>query len=225
MYLVVLLRGMAATVWLVIFIGIILTLRRAAKGQSIKAVGCILVGLFVVAGFANLLGTGLVFIQPTDRGVVISQLDEGIRPEALTPGLHFTIPLLENVIHVPISQQTYTMSIEPDVSEIQGDDSNQATTTDDVIVALEASVIFSIDPDKTVDVYIKWQKTYLDNLVIPQARGVIRNSVSRFTLEEICTNYRQPLTELIFRDLSDMLGEGGLILHGFIVRRIAPCDV
>jgi len=89
------------------------------------------------------VSAGLVFIQPTERGVVISALVDGVRPEPLQPGLKWVVPFLENVITYPITRQTYTMSIAPEEGAIRGDDSVEARTADGQIVKVDASVIFS----------------------------------------------------------------------------------
>jgi regulator of protease activity HflC (stomatin/prohibitin superfamily) len=71
------------------------------------------------------VSAGLVFIQPDERGVVISAVaPKGYREQALEPGLHWIIPFLENLITYPNHKQTYTMSISPQEGAIQGDDSS-----------------------------------------------------------------------------------------------------
>ena len=155
---------------------------------------------------------------------MISVLDDGVRPEPLQPGLHFLVPYVENIIRYPVRRQTYTMSVDPTVGEIQGDDSVEVNTADGETVNIGASVIFSIDPDRVVEVHIKWRGTYIDNLVRPQARGVIRDVVSEFNLVEVCSPNRFVLAEMIAKELRDGLDEGGLILNDFVLRKIKPCD-
>lgn len=218
------LRGCAAALWLVFFAAIIFIVIRATRGQSIKILGFSVIGLVIIAVFVSILAAGLIFIEPTDRGVVISALDDGVRSEPLQPGLHFVVPYLENVIRYPVMRQTYTMSFDPTVGEIQGDDSVEVNTADGETVNFDASVIFSIDPDRVVEVHIKWQRAYLEHLVRPQARGVIRDAVPQFDFEEICNSHRFALAEMIAKELRDRFDEGGLILNDFVLRKITPCD-
>jgi regulator of protease activity HflC (stomatin/prohibitin superfamily) len=197
---------------------------RAARGQAFKGAGVYVVVAVVLALVLTSIGAGLVFIQPTDRGVVISALDEGVRPEALQPGLNWVVPFLENVIEYPISRQTYTMSIAPEEGQIAGDDSVEARTSDGQIVRIDASVIFSIDPAKVVEMHIKWQGAYIDNLIRPQSRGVIRDGVSQFGIEEVYSTQRFALSEQIRAAMFEALDEGGLILTDFVLRNIAFSD-
>jgi regulator of protease activity HflC (stomatin/prohibitin superfamily) len=217
----IVLSGVATVAWLVAIVVIGLAVFRATRGQPFRAAGWIIFGAVLIALISTSISAGLVFIQPTDRGVVISALDEGVRSEALQPGLNWVVPFLENVIEYPISRQTYTMSIAPEEGQIIGDDSVEARTADGQIVKVDASVIFSINPEKVVQTHIKWQGAYIDNLIRPVARGVIRDAVSQFGIEEVISSKRFELTEMMRSDLASQLDEGGLILQTFVLRNIA----
>jgi regulator of protease activity HflC (stomatin/prohibitin superfamily) len=220
----VVLSGVSTVAW-VVAIGVIgLAVFRATRGQTFKAAGWLIFGAVFVALLSTSVSAGLVFIQPTDRGVVISALDKGVREEALQPGLNWVVPFLETVIEYPISRQTYTMSIAAEEGQITGDDSVEARTADGQVVKVDASVIFSINPNEVVETHIKWQGQYVNNLVRPMTRGVIRDAVSQFGVEEVISSKRFELTEMIRTDLASQLDEGGLTLQNFILRNIAFSD-
>ncbi len=178
--------------------------------------------LLIFVGFVcTVLSAGLVFVRPHERGVVISVVaDGGVRQEALQPGFNWVMPYLEAVIIYPISRQTYTTSIAPQEGEIRGDDSIEARTSDDQIVKIDASVIFSINPSQVVAQHIKWNGRYVDNLIRPVTRGVIRDAVSQFTIEEVYSTERFALSEMIRVELEQSLEEGGLILHDFTILEV-----
>jgi regulator of protease activity HflC (stomatin/prohibitin superfamily) len=217
----VVVRGIATLAWIAAIVIIGLAVMRASRGQTFRGAAGLVLGAIVLALVATSVSAGIIFIQPTDRGVVISALDEGVRPEALQPGLNFVVPFLENVIEYPITRQTYTMSIAPTEGQIAGDDSVEARTSDGQVVRVDASVIFSIDPDFMVPTHIKWQGQYVDNLIRPQSRGIIRDAVSQFGVEEVYSSERFAMAALITDDLRDALVEGGLILHDFVLRNVA----
>ncbi|NOR89012.1 MAG: hypothetical protein GQ524_02045 [Anaerolineales bacterium] len=219
-----LLSALATMAWVAALVVIGLAIVRAARGQQFKAAGGIVIGMIVLALVLTIVSAGLVFIQPTDRGVVITIAEGGVRPEALQPGLNWVTPFLETVITYPISRQTYTMSIAPEEGMIRGDDSVEARTSDGQVVKVDASVIFAIDPSKTVEGHIKWNGLYIDNLIRPVSRGLIRDAVSQFAIEEVYSTKRFALSELIRIAMEKSLGEGGLILHEFVLRNIAFSD-
>ena len=219
-----LLSALATLAWVVALVVIGLAIVRAARGQHFRAAGGIVIGIIALALVLTTVSAGLVFIQPTERGVVITVGQGGVRSEALQPGLNWVVPFLENVITYPISRQTYTMSIAPEEGQIRGDDSVEARTSDGQIVKVDASVIFSINPNRVVEAHIKWKGEYVNNLVRTVSRGVIRDAVSQFGVEEVVTTERFALLEAIQTELSNAFDEGALIMHDFVLRNIAFSD-
>lgn len=217
-------QGIATIAWFVVLGVIGLAVYRAARGKTFKAAGWLVLVAGIVALVATTVSASLVFVQPTDRGVVISALDKGVRPQALQPGLNWIVPFLENVIDYPISRQTYTMSIAAEEGMIKGDDSVEARTSDGQVVRVDASVIFSINPEQVVEAHIKWKGQYVNNLVRAVSRGVIRDAVSQFGVEEVYSSKRFELTEMMTKNLAAQFKEGGLILHNFVLRNIAFSD-
>jgi len=213
--------AVATIAWIVAIVVIGLAVVRATRGQPFRGAIGLIIGAIAVALIATVASASIIFIQPTDRGVVISALDEGVRPIELSPGLNFVVPFLENVLHYPIERQTYTMSIAPQEGQIVGDDSVEARTSDGQVVRVDASVIFALDPADVVNTHKKWQGRYVDNLIRPQARGIIRDAVSQFEIEEVYSTQRFALSALIEGALEEALNEGGLILHDFVLRNIA----
>jgi regulator of protease activity HflC (stomatin/prohibitin superfamily) len=192
-----LLKGLAGFLW-VGWIGILaFVLYRAARRNPLKSGKSLVIVFLVVAVVMTTVSSGLVFTNPDERGVVISAVrPEGIRPEPLQPGLSWIVPFAENVVFYPISQQTYTMSIAPSEGAVQGDDSIAARTLDGQEIYVDASVIFSIDPTKVVDVHIQWQDRYVE-LIRAQARGIIRDAVSQYKVEEVVSTKRFELVQKI----------------------------
>ncbi len=214
-------RIFAVVAWMA-FLGLVaITVLRASRNKNLK--GMVTIVLIVLAGALVLstVSAGLVFIQPEERGVVISALQGGgVRPQALQPGLRWIIPFFENVITYPISRQTYTMSIAPNEGAIQGDDSITARTSDGQEIFVDASVIYAIDPEKVVRVHIDWQDRYDNELVRPLARGVIRDVVSQYRVEQVVTTQRTQMISQISTNMNQKLSDNGLLLVEFILRNI-----
>jgi regulator of protease activity HflC (stomatin/prohibitin superfamily) len=183
--------------------------------------GMLILVTVLVAIAINVLAAGLVFIQPSERGIVISVTEGGIRPEALQPGLHWVVPFAENVIPYPISRQTYTMSVIPEESDVVRDDAVEARTSDGQVVHVDASVIYAINPEDVVDVHIRWQDRYTNGMVRPVVRGVIRDAVAQFGIEEVYSTHRLELTNLIADELNRRFEANGLELIDFVLRNIA----
>lgn len=214
-------RIMATMAWLLFFALIAVAVVRASRNRPVKGLTTAIIVLGVSALLLSIAGAGLVFVRPEDRGVVISAISpQGYRQVALEPGLHWIIPFFESVITYPISQQTYTMSIAPNEGSIIGDDSITARTADGQEIFVDASVIFSLDPQKVVGVHIAWQDRYSIDLVRPLARGVIREVVSQYGVEEVVSTQRTEMSNQINDRMRQELVENGLLMSNFILRNI-----
>ena len=225
MQITILVSDLAAFSWLVVVAFLALAVMRARQGKKSRgAVTGIIVA--VIAGILlSAVSAGLVFIQPQERGVVISAIaEDGYRKDIMQPGLRWVIPYAENVKTYPISKVTYTMSIAQLEGEIQGDDSIAARTADGQEVYIDASIIFSLNPAEVLNVHIVWQDRYVEGLVRPTVRGVIRDAVSQFRVNEVYSTKRDELKLQMEDAMRSAMEDNGLILSDFVLRNITFTD-
>ena len=221
MQITILIAALAAFSWLVVIGFIALAVMRARQGKKTRGSLTGIIVAIVLALVLNTVSAGLVFVQPEERGVVISAIaPDGYRQEIMQPGLRWVIPYAENVRIYPISKSTYTMSIATLEGDLQGDDSIAARTSDGQEVYIDASIIFSLDPADILDVHITWQSRYLDGLIRPTVRGVIRDAVSQFKVNEVYSTNREELKMQIEETMAKALDDNGLILSDFVLRNI-----
>ena len=179
----------------------------------------------LLAIILSLLSAAVVFVQPTEVGVVVSVISPGgVRPQPLRSGLHLIVPVLENEVKYPIYWQTYTMSNKPDEGNKAGDDSIRARTSDGQEVRLDASIIFRINYEQAVTLHIDWQARYIEDLVRPVVRGLVRTQVSQFQAREVNSSARRDLEATLDRLLSEELASKGLTLDQFLLRDITLTD-
>ena len=222
MNIVALITGVVGLTWILAVLSVVLVIVRTTRNQPIRSNITITLVLVIIALILTTLNAGLVFISPQDRGVVISAVSpKGYRDQALLPGLHWVIPFAENVITYPISKQTYTMSASPSEGQVQGNDAIDARTSDGQQITIDASVIYEINPSRVVDVHISWQNRYSEDLVRPQARGIIRDIVAQYTVEEAVSSKRLDMNDKIRAQMSAKLDDNGLTLVDFVLRNIS----
>lgn len=215
-------KAVAIFVWLIFFGVLFVTLARANK-HGIPSQGSIftLLVLLIAAITLSALSAGVVFINPEERGIVLSALSpKGYREQPLQPGLRWIVPFFEQVKRYPISRQTYTMSSTPQEGSVLGDDSIRARTKDGQEVYIDASVIFAIDPARVIELHIAWQDRYAEQLVRPLTRGIIRDMASQYGVEEIVSTKRSEMENKITEELGKKLQENNLVLVDFVLRNI-----
>ena len=213
-------RSLAGFAWIgLIILGVIAALR-ASRRQPTRGIASAAVGVLIVAVVLTLLGAGLVYVESNERGVVKTIRAGGVRSAALEPGLHWILPVVEQVVTYSISNQTYTMSSVVLEGQVQGDDSIRARTKDGQEVIIDASVIYQIDPAKVVPLHIYWQNRYENGIVRPEARGIIRDAVSQYGVEEVVSSKRAEMVQIISENLSESMANNNLLLLDFVLRDI-----
>ena len=220
-----LVHGLATLMWLVALGLVGLVVFNTARGRRLGGGVALIAGAFVVAVVLTTVAAGLVFIDQKERGVVITTIGSGgVRAEPLEPGLHWIIPFAEFVNRYDISRQTYTMSSQQQEGQVPGDDSVRARTKDGQEVFIDASVIYSIDPVKVVELNRNWQNRFEDLLVRPISRGIIRDTASQYGVEEIVSSKRSEMEQLITEEMTSKMAENDLVLVDFVLRDIHFSD-
>ncbi len=200
----------ARTLWLH---GIWVALKRLFSIQLLLPAVLLVVLSFIKASF--------VFIYPQQIGVVVSLISEnGIRKEPFKAGLHWIVPLLEEVIIYPIYWQTYTMSGKPTEGQKLGDDSIVARTADGQEVIIDCSLIFIVDPENIIRLHIDWQERYIEDFIRPALRAVTRTHISQYTVDEVNSNKRQEITNSLEQTLINVTKNSGVIFKTYFLRNI-----
>lgn len=205
---------------------IVVFVRTWRKHGFLRAVGALFstkiilpIMLVLALGFASL---ALVFIEPTQVGVVISIFTrQGIRDQPMRSGLNWIVPLAERVEIYPLVWETYTMSATPGEGDQVGDDSINARTKDGQEIHLDVSTIFRLDPEQVIRIHIDWQHRYTEDLVRPIIQGFVRSQVSQFTVEEVNSDKRNDLQAILDQLLRVELDDKGLILDQFLLRAVS----
>jgi regulator of protease activity HflC (stomatin/prohibitin superfamily) len=213
--------GVAMLAWLGAIAALGWLVFNSARGQRLGGGATLVIVIALVAAVLSTVAAGIVFVQPTQRGVVITAVGAGgIRNTALEPGLHWVIPFAEQVRLYDVSRRTFTMSSTGDEGGTAVDEPIQARTRDGQFVTIDASVIYSIDPAQIIELHKTWQDRFQEGLVRPAARGVIRSVASQYGVEEIVSLRREEMTERITEQLRTQLGNNKLILQEFVLRNI-----
>ena len=223
MVIVALFRGLATLSWVAVVGVVFIVAARAAKRQPTKGIVSMGISVFVFAIVVTIVSAGMVFLEPNERGVVVSpyrfRAPMGYIEEALSPGLTWIVPG-ETVKYYSIARATYTMSGVDREGNLAGDDSIRARTKDGQEVFIDASIIYQIDPNMVSQLHIEWKDRYKEELVRPTTRGIVRDIASQYGIEEIVSTKRAALEEGITEAMEKKFTENNLILIDFVLRDI-----
>jgi regulator of protease activity HflC (stomatin/prohibitin superfamily) len=156
----------------------------------------------------------------------------GLKPDPLGEGLHLLLPVIETPIAYDVRTQTYTMSsqrsnrdgamTEPGL--IQGDDALKVLSADGQQITLEVSVRFRLDPDKVAHLHQTIGPNYLDKVIRPEVRTVMRNELALHRAIAIFSDERELIQENVEDQLSGVFAENDLILQNVFLRNVRFSD-
>jgi regulator of protease activity HflC (stomatin/prohibitin superfamily) len=213
--------GWALLIGLGLYIFYVITLRSQRHDAKINV---LIVLVLLIGGLGlNVLGSGLVFVDQFESGVVVSPLSAGgVRPDPLTAGIHWIIPFIESVDRFSIAKQEYTMSGKTGEGALTGDDAVEARTSDGQQVYIDATVRFYADPLQVVNLRRTWQgqDRYIQGFVRPTTRNVIYNMTARYKVEEVYGAKRTDLQQQVQEQLTAEFTKQGLVLDAFQLRNI-----
>ena len=216
-----LLQGLGVVAMLMVVGVVVLIVMRAARGQPLRNGGTVLGGTILVAVLLISIGAGLVFIQPEERGVVISAVSprgtarkrsnpacagssRSPRPSSSTRSRSRPTPCPSR----PAKAQSRGMIRSPP-ARWTGRRSSSTPRSSTRSTRPRSSTCTSTGRTATSN-----------DLVRPQARGIIRDVVSQYRVEEVVSTKRVEMTQKIHDTMTKKLDENGLVLVDFVLRNI-----
>ncbi len=209
--------------WVAIIAGIALAIVSASQNRSPRN-GVILAVIGLVVGVIfTVVSQGVLIVQPNEVAVVFDTVSgELLTPKG--PGFNLVIPIVQEATLYPTSQQEYTMSNILHEGAYQGNDAVVARTLDGQQVTIDATIIYSIDPSNVNLLHRRWQNRYENELVRPTVRGVIRDEVSRYRIEDIYSIEHGALRQGVEDSIIDRFQDEGLLVSDFLIRDIQFSD-
>lgn len=165
------------------------------------------VGKLVVFGvIALILLVGLFSsfyqINAGQRGVLLTFGKPDMT--AKTEGLHFKIPMIQNVIKFDIKTQKY---------EVQ---KASAASKDLQTVTTDVTINYYVNPENVPEIYQKIGINYQDKVIAPAVQEVVKASTAAYTAEELITK-RPEVKEKIDLLLTERLRTWNIIVQSVAI--------
>jgi prohibitin 1 len=165
----------------------------------------------------RLIGLGIVgFVLVIFLFTSVSRVESGnvgvltlfgrVTGEVLPEGIHLVSPFKTN----------NEMSIR--TQEIK--ESASVPSSEGLVMNLDTSLIFHVDPAKASDVYQKIGPNYQSVLIEPNLRAAIREATASHSANALYTGEREMVAKQIFDQLAGLLGQRGFIVESILLRDI-----
>ena len=172
----------------------------ASGGGFLKGIG-VLVGLVLVV---ILLWMSVAYVPAGHVGVLT--IFGRVTGQVLSEGTHLVNPFTVNT----------TMSVRTqEVKETASVPSNEG-----LIMTLDTSLLFRLDPKKAPDMYRTVGPLYVDVVVDPNLRSAIREATASHTANTLYSGEREAVAKEIVLNLQDKLKDRGVIIESILLRDI-----
>ena len=165
----------------------------------------------------KLLGVGIVaFILVILLFSCITRVESGhvgvltlfgrVTGEVLPEGMHIISP--------------FKTSNEMSIRTQETKESASVPSSEGLVMNLDTSLIFHLDPAKASEVYQKIGPLYESVLIEPNLRAAIREATASHTANALYTGEREAVAKQIFDQLSSLFGARGFVVESILLRDI-----
>ena len=185
-----------------------MTIFNEPHGHVIDANSGSVLRLFGIAAAAFVLVI-LIFasVARVDSGHVgVLTLFGRVTGEVLPEGVHLINPFKAN----------HELSIR--TQELK--ESASVPSSEGLVMNLDTSLIYHLNPEKAAEVYQKIGPNYMNVLVEPNLRAAIREATASHTANALYTGEREMVAKQIYDQLTDKLGERGILVESVLLRDI-----
>ncbi len=165
-----------------------------------------IVGLaLLVVGLVVFLFVGPLRTVPAGH-VGVKDFFGQVSPQTLPAGIRLVVPFTSVV---KMSIQTQEIKETADVPSQEG-----------LILSLETSLLFQLDPAKTADIYRTVGSNYVGTIVEPQFRSAIREITASYEAKALYSAEREKIANEIFTLFRRLAGDRGIVVQQVLLRKI-----
>jgi prohibitin 1 len=171
-------------------------------GRRLSGVTAVILGVIVLVLF---LAGGPFRTVPAGH-VGVKDFFGQVSPAMLQPGINVVLPLTRVV---KMSVQTQEIKEVAEVPSREG-----------LILNLETSLLFQMDPSKATDIYRTVGSDYIGTIVEPQFRSAIREITASYDAKALYSAEREKIATEIFQLFRRLAGERGIVVQQVLLRKI-----
>ncbi len=146
-------------------------------------------------------------LQPGERAVVFKPFSGGLdKSKTYSPGFHVIAPWNDLIIY--------------DVKEQKREETMSVLDKNGLSISVDVSVRFNPTYDKIGDLHEVFGIRYVDQLIIPEVRSMVRQVCGRYTAEEIYSTKRSEVEQAIIKETKKTLDSENIDMTALLIRSI-----
>ncbi|WP_457632622.1 SPFH domain-containing protein [Oceanithermus desulfurans] len=188
----------------------------AQPGRRSLGTALILTGLLL-----GVVSRSFVVVPAGHVGVVFNVFS-GVQPDALDEGLHFILPLVQEVVLYDARLQEVTLS--KSNARRVGFGPIQARSKEGLDIGVDVTVQYRIEKARAPLLHKEVGPAYRETMIVPQIRSKVRDAVGLFNAAELISTRRGDLERSVTGGLREALSEKHIILESVLLREIRIPD-
>lgn len=162
------------------------------------------IALFIVAGISSSL---FYTVQADERAVIFYKFSSGLdKDNIIQPGFHTKAPW--NDVYIYAVRETAT------------DENMDVLDKNGLPIHVDVTVRFFPVPEKIGYIHEKFNRGYVNTLIIPEARSAVRQVMGRYTAEEIYSTKRAEVENSIKTECENVLSQNNVHMAALLIRSI-----
>lgn len=153
-------------------------------------------------------GSSMFFtIQPGERGIIFRPFNDGLDKEHIfLPGFHVVAPWNDLIVY--------------DVKEQQREETMDVLDKNGLSINVDVSVRFNPIYDKIGTLHEVFGTRYIDQLIVPEVRSMVRQVAGRYSAEEIYSTKRSEVEQAIIDETKIILEKNNIDMRALLIRSI-----
>jgi regulator of protease activity HflC (stomatin/prohibitin superfamily) len=170
-----------------------------------------------------LAGASIAVVPSGSAGVRVNQF-VGTRPATLYPGVHFILPLIENMETYSIRDDVFVTSLTDDPKKPK-EQILLVQTREGLTVGMAVAVRYRLDPSKLAYIHANLPEPIEEQMIAPAIGSIFRDLAPNYIVREMFSTKRDEVRQLAAARIAAKLGADGIVVKEVILRDVQlPAD-
>ena len=162
-----------------------------------------------------LLGLSIVVVPEGSAAVRVSQI-YGVRPGALSPGVHFVLPLVERVAVYDLRDRVFATAVAEDPKEKL--EVLKVQAREGLSIGLAVAVRYRLDPRRLDYIHANLPQPLEGEIVAPVVATVFRQVAPGYLVREVFATRREELRQRAAEAITARLAADGILVKEVMLR-------
>ena len=164
-------------------------------------------------------GLSIAVVPSGQAGVRVNQF-AGTRPATLYPGVHWVLPLIEQIELYDIRDNLFTTLTIDDPKKTKADAMKVQTREGLMVGYLAATVRYRLDPSKLAYIHSSLPQPVEQEMIAPAVASAFRDLAPSYLVRELFTTKRDEFRQTAASRIAAKLGSDGIIVKEVVLRDI-----